>query len=79
MRTSGEPAADELPRQVVAWVDRTIGPGSRIQVARRLPLSGWHLAQITGALREVREGFASDVLNGLRPVMRANGHLSEPA
>ena len=29
-------------------------------------------------MREVREGFASDVPNGLRPVMRANGHLSEP-
>ena len=43
MRTSAEPAADELPKQVVGWVARTIGPGSRIQVVRRLPLGGWHL------------------------------------
>jgi hypothetical protein len=40
---SPEPAADELPKQVVAWVARTLGPGSRIQVVRRLPVGSWHL------------------------------------
>ena len=42
MRISAEPAADELPKQVVAWVARTMG-GSRIRVVGRLPLGGWHL------------------------------------
>lgn len=43
MRNSAGPAADELPKQVVGWVARTMGPGSRIQVVRRLPMGSWHL------------------------------------
>ena len=43
MRSSAEPAADELPKQVVSWVGRMTGPDSHIQVVRRLPLGGWHL------------------------------------
>ena len=27
----------------MAWVARTMWPGSRIHVVRRLPLGGWHL------------------------------------
>jgi hypothetical protein len=38
VRDSAGPAADELPRILVAWVARTMGPGSRIQVVRRLPM-----------------------------------------
>jgi hypothetical protein len=43
MRNSAGPAADELPKNLVAWVARTMGPGSRIQVVRRLAMGGWHL------------------------------------
>jgi aminoglycoside phosphotransferase (APT) family kinase protein len=43
VRNSAGPAADELPKQVVAWVVRTMGAGSRIQSVRRLPLGSWHL------------------------------------
>jgi putative transposase len=43
VRNSAGPAADELPKQVVSWVARTMGPGSRIQVVRRLPMGSWHL------------------------------------
>ena len=43
MRNSAGPAAGELPKNLVAWVARTMGPGSRIQVVRRLPMGSWHL------------------------------------
>jgi len=41
--SSAGPAADELPKNLVAWVARTMGPGSRIHVVRRLPMGSWHL------------------------------------
>jgi aminoglycoside phosphotransferase (APT) family kinase protein len=41
--SSAEPPTDELPKNLVAWVTRTMGPGSRIQVVRRLRMGGWHL------------------------------------
>jgi hypothetical protein len=43
VRNSAGLAADELPKQVVGWVARTMGPGSRIWVVRRLPMGSWHL------------------------------------
>jgi aminoglycoside phosphotransferase (APT) family kinase protein len=43
VRNSAETSADELPKNLVAWVARTLGPGSRIQVVRRLPMGSWHL------------------------------------
>jgi hypothetical protein len=43
VRNSAGPAADELPKNLVGWVARTMGPGSRIQVVRRLPMGSWHL------------------------------------
>ena len=43
MRNSAETSADELPKNLVGWVARTMGPGSRIQVVRRLPMGSWHL------------------------------------
>jgi hypothetical protein len=43
VRNSGEAFADELPQQVVAYAARRMGPGSRIQLVRRLPLVCCHL------------------------------------
>lgn len=43
MRNSAGPAANRLPKNLVAWVARTMGRGSRIQVVRRLPMGSWHL------------------------------------
>jgi aminoglycoside phosphotransferase (APT) family kinase protein len=40
---SAEPRAGELPKNLMAWVARTMGPGTRIQVVRRLPMGSWHL------------------------------------
>jgi hypothetical protein len=43
MTYSAGPAAIGLPKNLVRLAARAMGPGSRSQVVRRLPMGSWHL------------------------------------